>query len=123
MNTSEDAKTLAAELSRMTIEPVTVARAEEILADDMAWLPEGEPMQCIAEDRMWDIQAGSGLHKLHRRTILTRRDDEQLRILVEIALLRPDGIELERGVFDQPSGEADEFLKTLRERLAAPVVS
>lgn len=77
-------------------------------------------MQCIAEDRTWDIQAGAGPHRLHRRTILMRRDEGGLRIAVEVALLRPDGIELERRMFDQPSGEADDYMKAIRERLAAP---
>lgn len=117
MITSEDARTLAADLSRMATRPVSVERAEEILADDMAWLPEGEPMQCIAEDCAWEIAAGAGVHRLHRRTILTRQADDRLAIQVEVALMRPDGIELERRRFDAPSNEADSYLQTLRDRL------
>lgn len=119
MITSEDARTLAADLSRMSTRPIPVDRAEEILADDMAWLPEGEPVQCIAEDCTWEIAARAGLHKLHRRTILTRQADDRLSIAVEVALTRPDGIELERRLFDAPSGEADSYLQTLRDRLAS----
>jgi hypothetical protein len=119
MITSEDARTLAADLSRMTTRPVPVERAEETLADDMAWLPQGEPLQCIAEDCTWDIAAPAGAHKLHRRTILTRQAEDRLSIAVEVALMRPDGIELERRQFDAPSGEADGYLQTLRDRLAS----
>ena len=118
MITTEDPRALAADLSRMTTRPVDVERAEQILADDMVWLPEGEPMQCVAEDCAWDIAAGSGSHKLHRRTLLIRRRGE-LTIAVEVALLRPDGIELERRRFDEPSGDADRYVQALRERLAA----
>lgn len=117
MITTEDPRALAADLSRMTTRPVTVERAEEILADDMAWLPEGEPVQCIAEDCTWEIAGGSGAHKLHRRTMLIRRRG-RLTIAVEVALLRPDGIELERRRFEEPSGEADRYVQALRERLA-----
>jgi hypothetical protein len=118
MLTSEDARVLAADLSRMTTRPVGTERAEEILADDMAWLPEGEPVQCIAEDCVWDIAGASGAHKLHRRTMLIRRRG-RLTIAVEVALLRPDGIELERRRFEEPSGEADRYVQSLRDRLAA----
>jgi hypothetical protein len=118
MITSEDARTLAADLSRMTTHPVPVERAEEILADDMAWLPQGEPLQCIAEDCAWEIAGRAGTHRLHRRTILTRQADDRLSIAVEVAFMRPDGIELERRQFDTPSGEADSYLQSVRDRLA-----
>ena len=97
MFTSEDAKTLAADLSRMTVEPVPVERAEELLSENMAWLPEGEPLQCIAEDRTTEIEGPGGAHSLHRRTILFRREGDRLQIMVEIALLGPEGIERDAG--------------------------
>lgn len=117
MITSTDARTLAADLSRMASKPVPRERAEEILGENMAWLPEGEPQQCVAEDLVWEIAAQGGSHKLHRRTVLTRLADEQLDILVEVALTRPDGIELERREFDAPTGEADAYIGSLRTRL------
>lgn len=117
MITSADPQQLAADLGRMASRPIPVERAEEILADEMAWLPEGEPVQCVAEDCAWDIPTAAGVHKLHRRTILTRLADEQLAVEVEVALMRPDGIELERRLFEAPSGEADAYVTTLRERL------
>jgi hypothetical protein len=117
MITSSDAQTLAADLSRMASKPIPLERAEEILGDQMPWLPEGEPQQCVAEDVGWDVPTSAGVYRMHRRTILTRLPDEQLGILVEVALTRPDGIELERREFEAPTGEADAYVTSLRERL------
>jgi hypothetical protein len=119
MFTSEDPKTLAADLSRMTVEPVSVERAEELLSEHMAWLPEGEPMHCIAEDRVSEIQSIGGLHSLHRRTIVFRRGRDRLQIMVEAALVGPDGTERERRRFDEPSGETERYIEEVRARLSA----
>ena len=114
MFTSEDPKTLAADLSRMTLDPVSVERAEELLSEHMSWLPPGEPMQCIAEDRTTALEDAGGTYRLHRRTIVFRREGDRLQIMVEIALLGPDGIELERRRFDEPSDEPDRYMEELR---------
>jgi hypothetical protein len=119
MFTSEDPKSLAADLSRMTVEPVSVERAEELLAEYMAWLPEGEPMHCIAEDRASEIQSPGGNHSLHRRTIVFRREGDRLQIMVEAALVGPDGTERERRRFDEPSGETERYIEEVRARLSA----
>jgi len=42
--TSLDANQLAQDLSRMSVDPVSIERAEELLSEHMAWLPQGEPM-------------------------------------------------------------------------------
>ncbi len=119
MITSEDPHGLAADLSKMTVRPVSRERAEEILAEDLVWLPQGEPRQCIAEDCAWEVEGTRGPLKVHRRTLVARRQDDRLRIMVEVALLRPDGIEMERRRFEEPSGEAERYLDDLRQRLAA----
>jgi hypothetical protein len=97
MFTSEDPKTLAADLSRMTVKPVSVERAEELLSEHMAWLPQGEPLQCIAEDRTTEIQGPGVVHSMHRRTIVFRREGDRLQIIVEAALAGPDGTERSAG--------------------------
>jgi hypothetical protein len=119
MFTSEDPKTLAGDLSRMTVDPVTVEQAEGLLSENMAWLPEGEPLQCIAEDRTTEIKSPGGVHSLHRRTIVFRREADRLQIMVEIALLGPDGIERERRRFDEPGDEADRYMEEVQVRFAA----
>jgi hypothetical protein len=120
MFTSEDTQTLAADLSRMTVEPVSVEKAEELLSEHMAWLPQGEPLQSVAEDRTSEIQGpGGATHRLHRRTIVFRREGDRLQILVEIALLKADGIELERRRFDEPSDEPDRYMEALRTKFGA----
>jgi hypothetical protein len=119
MFTSEDPKTLAADLSRMTVKPVSVERAEELLSEDMAWLPQGEPLQCIAEDQTTEIQGLGGVHSLHRRTIVFRREGDRLQIIVEAALAGPDGTERERRRFDEPSSEAERYIEEVRTRLSA----
>ena len=43
---------------KMTAEPVSVDRAEEVLSEQMAWLPQGEPLQSVADDRT--VSAGGG---------------------------------------------------------------
>ena len=118
MFTSEDPRTLAADLSRMTLDPVTVERAEALLAESMAWLPQSEPMQCIAEDRMLTIAGTGDVRSLHRRTILFRRAGDRLQIIVEVALLGPDGIEHERRRFDTPTGELERYVNEVRARLS-----
>jgi hypothetical protein len=118
MFTSEDPKTLAADLSRMTVEPISVEQAETLLSEHMAWLPQGEPLQTIAEDRTSDLQgSGGSVHRLHRRTIVFRREGDRLQVMVEIALLGPDGIELERRRFDKSAEEADRYGEKLRTRI------
>ena|SRR5208282_2935337 len=119
MFTSEDPKTLAADLSRMTLEPVSVERAEELLSESMAWLPQSEPLQCIAEDRTIEIPGLGGLHSLRRRTIVFRREGDRLQIMVEAALVGPNGTERERVRFDDPSGEAERYIADARARLSA----
>ena len=118
MFTSEDPGTLAADLSRMTLDPVTVERAEELLAESMAWLPQSEPMQCIAEDRTLAIAGTGDVRSLHRRTIVFRREGDRLQIIVEVALLGPDGIERERRRFDTPTGELERYVDEARARLS-----
>ena len=118
MMTSDDPSVLAADLTKMTLQPVSVERAEELLAEEMAWLPEGEPQQCIAEDCTLDLdQVASERGKLRRRTVLSRRKGDQLRIVVEVSILRSDGIEIERKRFEEPSGEADRYVEALRQDL------
>ena len=119
MFTSEDPKTLAADLSRMTVQPVSVERAEERLSESMAWLPQSEPLQCIAEDLSTEIQGQGRLHSLHRRTILFRREGNRLQIMVEAALVGPNGIEHERRRFDDPSDEAERYIEEVRARVSA----
>jgi hypothetical protein len=119
MFTSEDPKTLAADLSRMTVEPVSIERAEELLAEYMAWLPESEPMHCIAEDQASEIRSLGGVHSLHRRTIVFRRERDRLQIMVEATLVGPDGTERERRRFDEPSGETERYIEEVRTRLSA----
>lgn len=119
MFTSEDPKALAADLSRMTVEPVSVERAEELLSEHMAWLPQGEPLQCIAEDRIMDIEASGEAHRLRRRTIVFRREGDRLQIMVEAALVGPDGTELERRRFDASAKQADHYIEEVRARLGA----
>jgi hypothetical protein len=119
MFTAEDPKTLAADLSRLNVEPVSVERAEELLAEHMAWLPESEPMHCIAEDRASEIPSLGGAHSLHRRTIVFRRGGDRLQIMVEAALVGPDGTERERRRFDEPSGETERYIEEVRARLSA----
>lgn len=116
MITSEDPNILAADLSRMTVNPVSIERAEEILAEELVWLPEGEPRQCIAEDCTWDLGGPGRPHKVRRRTILSRRPADQLRIVVEVALVGPTAIELERRRFEQPSGDVERYTSELRAR-------
>lgn len=121
MMTSDDPSVLAADLTRMTLRPVSVERAEELLAEDMAWLPEGEPQQCIAEDCTLDLHATAGeAGKLRRRTVLSRGEGDQLRIVVEVSVLRPDGIEIERKRFEEPSGEAERHIEALRRVASHP---
>ena len=98
MITSGDPAALAADLSKMTAEPVSVDRAEEILSEQMAWLPQGEPLQSVAEDRT--ASAGDG-RSVRRRTIVFRRAGDQLQIIVEISLLAQGGIEMERRRFEE----------------------
>ena len=119
MFTSEDPPTLAADLSRMTLEPISVERAEELLSESMAWLPQSEPMQCVAEDRTLEIPGTGGTHSLHRRTLLFRREGDRLQMMVEAALIGPDGIERERRRFDEPSGDLERYVEEARARLAA----
>lgn len=114
MFTSEDPAILAADLSRMTVDPVSMERAEQILSEQMAWLPQGEPLQSVAEDRCWDLQGRGGTHRVHRRTILFRRPEDRLQIMVEIARLDEHGIEMERRRFEEPSGEADRYIDQIR---------
>jgi hypothetical protein len=116
MITSDDPKRLTADLNRMTAEPVSQERAEQVLAEEMAWLPEGEPQQCIVEDRYWDIDSAVGAGRLHRRTILSRGEGDQLHITVEVALARLDGIELDRRPFDKPSDEIRAYLARFGDR-------
>lgn len=116
MNTSEDPAALAADLSKMTAEPVSVDRAEEILSEQMAWLPQGEPLQSVAEDRT--ASAGDG-RSVRRRTIVFRRAGDQLQIIVEVSLLAQGGIEMERRRFEESSAEADRYAEGLRARFAA----
>jgi hypothetical protein len=118
MFTSEDPKTLAADLSRMTIEPVSVERAEELLSEHMAWLPQSEPMQCIAEDWTSEIQSSGGVHSLHRRTIVFRREGDRLQVMVEVAIVAPDGTERERRRFDNSAEEAKRYIEETRARLS-----
>jgi hypothetical protein len=118
MFTSEDPKVLAADLSRMTVEPVSLERAEELLAEYMAWLPQGEPMHCIAEDRTFEIHGLGGVHSLHRRTIVFRREGDRLQIMIETALVGPDGTERERGRFDEPSGATERYIEEVWARLS-----
>lgn len=119
MFTSEDPKTLAADLSRMTVEPVSVERAEELLSEYMAWLPQGEPLQCIAEDRTTDIEASGEVHRLRRRTIVFRREGDRLQIMVEAALVGLDGTEVERRRFDESAEQAERYVEEVRARLLA----
>jgi hypothetical protein len=119
MFTSEDPKTLAADLSRMTLAPVSLEQAEELLSEAMAWLPQGEPLQCIAEDRTMEIESRGGVHRLHRRTMVFRREGDRLQIMVEAALVGPDGTERERRRFDEPSGEAERYVAETTARLSA----
>ena len=118
MFTSEDPKTLAADLSRMTLDPVSVERAEELLSEHMSWLPPGEPMQCIAEDRTTAFEDAGGTSRLHRRTIVFRREGDRLQIMVEASLVGPDGIERERRRFDEPSDEPERYTKEVRARFS-----
>jgi len=118
MFTSEDPETLAADLSRMTVEPVSVERAEQLLSENMAWLPQGEPLQCIAEDRTTQFRQPGGIHSLHRRTIVFRREGNRLQIMVEAALLGPDGIERERRRFDESSDEAARYIEEVQARFS-----
>jgi hypothetical protein len=120
MFTSEDPKTLAADLSRMTVEPVSVERAEELLSENMAWLPQSEPLQCIAEDRTTEFRGPGGVHSLHRRTIVFRREGDRLQIMVEAALLGPDGIERERKRFEEPTEEVERYAEEVRARFSGP---
>jgi hypothetical protein len=59
------------------------------------------------------------VHSLHRRTIVFRREADRLQIMVEIALLGPDGIERERRRFDEPGDEADRYMEEVQVRFAA----
>ena len=119
MFTSEDPQILAADLSRMTVEPVSVERAEELLSEYMAWLPQGEPLQCIAEDRTTDIEAPGEAHRLRRRTIVFRREGDRLQIMIETALIGPDGTEIERRRFNESAEQADHYIEEVRARLGA----
>jgi len=118
MFTSEDPKTLAADLSRMTLDPVSVERAEELLSEHMSWLPPGEPMQCIAEDRTTALENTGGTSRLHRRTIVFRREGDRLQIMVEASLVGPDGIERERRRFDEPSEEPERYIEQMRAKFS-----
>jgi len=118
MFTSEDPKSLAADLSRMTLDPVSVERAEELLSEHMAWLPQSEPLQCIAEDRTLELRGLGGIYRLHRRTIVFRRAGDRLEIMVEASVVGPDGIEHERRRFDEP-GEAERYIDEARARMSA----
>jgi hypothetical protein len=114
MFTSEDPAILAADLSRMTVDPVSTERAEQILSEQMVWLPQGEPLQSVAEDRTWDLQGKGGAHRLHRRTILFRRPEDRLQILVEVARLDQHDIEIDRRRFEEPSGDAERYIDQIR---------
>jgi hypothetical protein len=114
MFTSEDPIILAADLSRMTVDPVSTERAEQILSEQMAWLPQGEPLQTVVEDRSWDQQGEGGAYRLHRRTILFRRPEDRLQIMVEVACLDQHGIEMERRRFEEPSGELERYIDQTR---------
>ena len=118
MFTSEDPEVLAADLSRMTVDPVSVERAEELLSEAMSWLPQSEPLQCIAEDLTTTIEGTPGAHSLRRRTIVFRRQGDRLQIMVEAALTGPDGLEIERRRFDEPSGEAERYIAEATARLS-----
>jgi hypothetical protein len=119
MFTSEDPKALAADLSRMTVAPVSVERAEELLSEHMAWLPQSEPLQCVAEDRTTEIEAAGEIHRLRRRTIVFRREGDRLQIMVEAALVGPDGTELERRRFEESAEQAERYVEDVRARLLA----
>ena len=114
MMTSEDPATLAAALSKVTIEPVSVERAEEILSEQMAWLPEGEPLQSVAEDQT--SPAGSA-GNVRRRTLVFRRAGDRLQILIEVAQLGAQGIETERRRFEEAT-EADQYAAELGAQFA-----
>ena len=118
MFTSEDPEVLAADLSRMTVDPVSVERAEELLSEAMSWLPQSEPLQCIAEDLTTTIEGTPGAHSLRRRTIVFRRQGDRLQIMVEAALIGRDGLEIERRRFDEPSGEAERYIADATARLS-----
>jgi len=120
MFTSESPEALARDLSRMTIRPVSVEQAEALLAESMAWLPQGEPLQCIAEDHTIKVEGPGGGHSLHRRTIVFRRTEDRLEIMVEAAVVGPDGTERERRRFDEPSGEAEQYLAEVQRKLSIP---
>jgi hypothetical protein len=53
---------------------------------------------------------------VRRRTILSRRPADQLRIVVEVALVGPTAIELERRRFEQPSDDVERYTSELRAR-------
>ena len=114
MMTSEDPAVLSADLTRMTLRPVSRERAEEILAEEMAWLPEGEPLQCIAEDCTCDLHRAGEQGRLRRRTLLSRRAGDRLRIVVDVSVLGTQGLEIERRRFEEPSGEADRYIEALQ---------
>ena len=86
----------------------------------MAWLPQGEPLQCIAEDHTVKIEGPDGAYSLHRRTFVFRRDEDRLQIMVEAALVGPDGTEHERRRFDESSDEAEQYLAEVRTKLSVP---
>ncbi len=87
-----------------------------ILGDERAWLPQGEPLQAIAEGCVWEIpprpartvapphhpDAAAGQAARHRgrdRAAAARRHRTRARR------------------FERPDGEADAYISTLRERL------